>query len=179
MPGSFDSANERKNSMRLTKSFLTGTGAVVLAGLILTLLVPKAAHAIAATLVQVVNTNADPVPTQGILPGAAFSQQCSGIGITSCYLSPPVPAGYQFHSTFQAVSGQLGSQSPIAVQWNYTTAGIVTTYFDLLAGLADQGINFISTPGHDLYLDANTTSFCSVPGSAIYFSCQMNGYLTH
>ena len=165
--------------MKFAKSFLTGSGALVLAGLILTLLVPRAAHAIAATLVQVVNTNADPVPTQGILPGAAFSQQCSGIGITSCYLSPPVPAGYQFHSTFQSVHGQLGSQAA-EVLWNYTTAGTVTAFYDLLTGLTGPDEqNFTSTPGHDLYLDANTTSFCSVPGSAIYFSCQMNGYLTH
>lgn len=165
--------------MKFAKSLLMGSGAVVLAALILTLLVPRAAHAIAATLVQVVNTSADPVPTQGIMPGAAFSQQCSGVGQSSCTLSPPVPAGYQFHSTFQAFSGQLGGVSPISVQWNYTTAGIVTTYFDLLAGFAYWGINFASTPGHDLYLDANTTSSCSVPVSAIYMSCQMNGYLTH
>jgi hypothetical protein len=54
--------------MKFAKSFLTGSGALVLAGLILTLLVPRAAHAIAA-MVQVVNTSADPVPTQSILPG--------------------------------------------------------------------------------------------------------------
>jgi hypothetical protein len=48
--------------MKLAKSFLTGTGALVLAGLVLSLLAPKAAHAIAATMVLVENTAATPVP---------------------------------------------------------------------------------------------------------------------
>ena len=48
--------------MKFAKSILTGTGAVVLAGLILVALVPKAAHAVAATAVQVVNSPSSPVP---------------------------------------------------------------------------------------------------------------------
>ena len=35
--------------MKFAKSFLMGTGAVVLAGLVLTLVAPKAAYAIVAT----------------------------------------------------------------------------------------------------------------------------------
>jgi hypothetical protein len=49
--------------MKFVKSILMGTGGVVLAGLILALLIPKAAHAIAATAVQVVNTSAAPAIT--------------------------------------------------------------------------------------------------------------------
>lgn len=52
--------------MKFAKSILMGTGSLVLAGLILTLLVPKAAHAIAATAVQVMNTIASPVPNQNV-----------------------------------------------------------------------------------------------------------------
>jgi hypothetical protein len=48
--------------MKFAKSILTGTGAVVLAGMILTLLAPRAAHAVAATAVQVVNSSSSPVP---------------------------------------------------------------------------------------------------------------------
>jgi hypothetical protein len=50
--------------MKFAKSILTGTGAVILAAMILALLAPKAAHAIAATLVQVANTAANPAITQ-------------------------------------------------------------------------------------------------------------------
>ena len=49
--------------MKFVKSLLMGTGAVVLAGSVLALLVPKAVHAIAATAVQVVNTSASPAVT--------------------------------------------------------------------------------------------------------------------
>lgn len=52
--------------MKFAKSFLMGTGAVVLAGLVLTLVAPKAAHAIAATLVQVTNTSSNPVINQDV-----------------------------------------------------------------------------------------------------------------
>jgi hypothetical protein len=52
--------------MKFPKSILTGTGAVVLAGLILALLATKAAHAVAATLVQVTNTAANPVVVQDV-----------------------------------------------------------------------------------------------------------------
>jgi hypothetical protein len=52
--------------MKFAKSILMGTGAVVLAGLILTLLAPKAAHAIVATAVSVVNTSSNPVPVSSI-----------------------------------------------------------------------------------------------------------------
>jgi hypothetical protein len=58
--------------MKFAKSLLTGTCAVMLAGLFLTLLAPKAAHAIAATLVQVTNTTANPVPTAPAVPGNPF-----------------------------------------------------------------------------------------------------------
>jgi hypothetical protein len=52
--------------MKLAKSILAGTGALVMAGLILALLAPKAAHAIAATAVHVMNTSASPVPNQNV-----------------------------------------------------------------------------------------------------------------
>jgi len=46
--------------MKFLKSYLMGTGAVVLAGLLLTLVAPRAAHAIAATAVLVQNTSSNP-----------------------------------------------------------------------------------------------------------------------
>ena len=57
--------------MKFAKSILAGTGAVVLAGLILTMLVPKAAHAVAATAVQVMNPTSNPAVTQSITTQAS------------------------------------------------------------------------------------------------------------
>jgi hypothetical protein len=50
--------------MKFLKSLLMGTGSVVLAGLVLALLAPKAVHAVVATAVQVVNTSASPAFTE-------------------------------------------------------------------------------------------------------------------
>jgi hypothetical protein len=65
--------------MKFTKSALMGVGGVLLAGLILTLIAPKAAHAIAATAVQVTNTTGNPVINQDT------SQQASEIVNLACY----------------------------------------------------------------------------------------------
>ena len=65
--------------MKFAKFILTGAGAIVLAGLILTLLAPKAAHAIAATAIQVMNTSTSPVPVdEDNSARHAFTLQCEG-----------------------------------------------------------------------------------------------------
>ena len=71
--------------MKNVKSILIGTGSFVLAGMILTMVAPKAAHALAATLVQVTNTTANPVPTAPAVPGTPFFglMQLSGYGAQS------------------------------------------------------------------------------------------------
>jgi hypothetical protein len=68
--------------MKFLKSLLMGTGGVVLAGLVLALLAPKAVHAVAATAVQVVNTPVSPAIT------AEVSLQASQIVTVSCTLEP-------------------------------------------------------------------------------------------
>jgi hypothetical protein len=52
--------------MKNAKSILMGTGSFVLAGLILTVFAPKAAHSLAAALVQVANTAANPALTESV-----------------------------------------------------------------------------------------------------------------
>jgi hypothetical protein len=93
--------------MKFVKSILMGTGAVVLAGLILTLLAPKAAHAIVATAVSVVNTAAAPAVTQdvGKLAGQAVQVWCP-FSVIGCYPFPTfsgpaytVPAGHSLMVT--------------------------------------------------------------------------------
>jgi hypothetical protein len=67
--------------MKFLKSLLMGTGAVVLAGLVLALLAPKAVHAVVATAVQVVNTSANPAITEDT------SRQASQIVTLTCHFS--------------------------------------------------------------------------------------------
>jgi hypothetical protein len=85
--------------MKFLKSLLMGTGGVVLAGLVLALLAPKAAHAVVATAVQVVNTSANPAITEDA------SRQASQIVTISCTLTterfPPACASF-------LPNGQLG-----------------------------------------------------------------------
>ena len=104
--------------MKFAKSFLTGTGALVLAGLVLSLLAPKAAHAIAATMVLVENTAASPVPNLDTERNArvpyesAGSEFCEG---TCSGGSTAVPAGYRL--VVQSVSlGASSLQSAFAGQ---------------------------------------------------------------
>lgn len=66
--------------MKFLRSLLMGTGGVVLAGLVLALLAPRAVHAVVATAVQVVNTSASPAITQDT------SRQASQIVTVSCAL---------------------------------------------------------------------------------------------
>ena len=47
-------------------------GFVVLAAALVSALAPKATHALVATLVQVTNTIANPVPTAPAVPGSQF-----------------------------------------------------------------------------------------------------------
>ncbi len=71
--------------MKFVNSIALGSGGIVLALLSVVLISPKAAHAIAATLVQVTNTTANPVPVQQAAPGTPFFglMQLSGTGAQS------------------------------------------------------------------------------------------------
>jgi hypothetical protein len=71
--------------MKFLKSLLMGTGGVVLAGLVLALLAPKAVHAVVATAVQVVNTSANPAITEDT------SRQASQIVTIQCQTLPSSP----------------------------------------------------------------------------------------
>jgi hypothetical protein len=67
--------------MKFLKSLLMGTGCVVLAGLVLALLAPRAVHAVVATAVQIVNTSASPAITEDT------SRQASQIVTIQCVMS--------------------------------------------------------------------------------------------
>jgi hypothetical protein len=67
--------------MTFAKRLLMVAGTVALAGILGALLAPKAAHGIVATLVQVVNTSGNPVPT--VMSGTPFEAAiCHAFGPT-------------------------------------------------------------------------------------------------
>ncbi|MGA3010057.1 MAG: hypothetical protein ABSD72_07325 [Terracidiphilus sp.] len=71
--------------MKFAKPALMLVGCVLLTGLTLTLFAPKTVHALAAALVQVTNTDANPVPTTTAAPVSPFFAllQLSGTGSQS------------------------------------------------------------------------------------------------
>jgi len=58
--------------MKFAKPALTVIGGVLLVVLIFPILAPKTVHALAAALVQVTNTDANPVPTTTAVPGTPY-----------------------------------------------------------------------------------------------------------
>jgi hypothetical protein len=108
--------------MKFTRSMLMGTGGL-LAGLTLTLLAPKAAHAVVATLVEVANTTSSPVNNldterNARIPYQSTAYATCGAGISNCFFSPTsVPAGYRL--VVQDVGAYLalnpGSTPPVGV----------------------------------------------------------------
>lgn len=172
---------------RTTQAF---AAAAVLA--VLGLLTPKAAHAVAAALVQVTNTAANPVITQSVNSQAAqtidigcyganpgTSQGCATVSGAGAF-SPPtyaVPANQTLVITavdvqpyFTTTPSQCAGQTSISVTtdgfnrkvWNITGAN--TAHFDYPTG-------FLLSPGQVL---GNAVA----AGDACAASIEMHGYLT-
>jgi hypothetical protein len=133
--------------MKFAKSILTGTGAVVLAGLILALLAPKAAHGIAATAVQVMNTSAAPAITADTskLVSQIVNLQCPNPNpgavfiIYGCYT---VPAGQNLVVTSMTVTPLTGPGAAISLNpsglptiVSVVTPGSVSTQYSWAQGL--------------------------------------------
>jgi hypothetical protein len=78
--------------MKFVKNLCMGIGAVSLAAVLLTLVAPKAVHAAVATLVEIANTAANPVPNTDVnAPGEEPLQTelCSAIGGSGCPTDVP------------------------------------------------------------------------------------------
>jgi hypothetical protein len=169
--------------MKFAKSILTGAGAVVLAGLILALLAPKAAHAIVATAVQVENTVASPVVSQNILPGTPFSMNCN-VMAHICVMAPAVPAGYTFHATyFSAENLDFGGvKAPDEITVSYVSNGNVIGFTEVLAPgnsvtSTSHTVDWYIDPGTNFDVTSDVTA--SVNGALDTFIGTVSGYLTH
>lgn len=150
--------------MKFAKWILMGTGSLVLAGLILTLLVPKAAHAVAATLVQVANTSSNPAMVSSINdPGRVpfFAE----VTLNSCTTSPcihtfaPVPAGHRL--VLQHVSGVVPfsfNALPTYMWVNVFSYGVGSVNFNVpIASSLGSGTTDVFDQPTLFYFDAGQT----------------------
>lgn len=168
--------------MKNVKSILVGTGSFVLAGLILTLVAPRAAHAVVATAVQVMNTRATPVPNQDVDQPArhAFTQSCPlPIGAAFCTMQPPVPAGNVF-VVQTVIADQLDNTLSPAVLYYTTTTNTVGNTVSLPA-VAEYNFpqHALTLANVNIYQDPGTSPSCegSGIGSQVFESCYASGYL--
>lgn len=166
--------------MKLTKPIFMGTGAVVLAGLTLGLLTPKAAHALAAAAVLVENTTSSPVPNQDVdQPGRhAFIQSCSASSSTGCNMVPAIPAGNVFVvQTLTATQIYSVTTNPAALFYGISTHGSSAQVILNSTQEANVPQVFLTSSNLTFYQDPGTTPLCSTNDATISISCFASGYL--
>ncbi len=164
---------------------LMGIGGFALAGL---LLVPKAAHALVATLVQVVNTTANPVPNLDTERNARIPYQSSqfvsassagpnqlGVGFTT------VPAGYRLvaQNVSATLTMELAATAPVGI-----LEDSVTSLHVALPGSAGAVNGTVRRGGFSeqilAYYDAGSSPSMLVIGdfpSGVFQFATLTGYL--
>jgi hypothetical protein len=184
--------------MKFAKSLLIGSGSVLLAGFILTLLAPKALHAVVATLVQVVNTTANPVPNTDVnAPGEeAFQTQiCSAAGTGYACSSDPdnfvVPASTLdgagvkrlVLTTVTGYCNRNSSTDVLEAQITVFAGGTSINYFSpFQPNPTDPGFDLRIMGPAPLYADpgSSISVFTSVSGGGAFCVYTLAGYyVTH
>jgi hypothetical protein len=182
--------------MKFAKSILMGTGAVVLAGLILTLLAPKAAHAIVATAVSVVNTPPVTVVNTTANPGGVLDadkatripyqssivENC-GEGVSRCQFNfTAAPSGYRL--VVENVSAGLvlnaGAAAPVVSLFNsaggnWTFTGVVGQAFATPSGGFNQSVLAYFDPTDGQPTVSLIANLISAPGFSQTIT--LSGYL--
>ncbi len=150
----------------------------------LALVTPRAAHALAAALVQVTNTPANPVPNQDVdAPGRhPFAATCTvGSGGQECSLST-VPANTEYviqTITVILTAGPGLPAQPSAGEFE-TTAGGTTAGVAFFPLINSGGEVASATQSLTAYADPGTTPICAVqtpnflPDSVV--TCTITGY---
>jgi len=172
---------------RLPKSVLS-FGAAALVACLLTLAAPRAAHAVVATLVQVVNTRSTPVPNQDVDHPARhpFTSSCNVLafapqGFVVCYPTPAPPIS-GFETVVQSVNILVnrfsGGGSPSATTLNFFTGG--GSYNQYLP-FVPQGTGFwVAHQPATIYLDPGGNlqclAFISDATTNMMLNCTVTGY---
>jgi hypothetical protein len=174
--------------MKFVKSLLIGTGSVVLAGFVLTLLAPKAVHAVVATAVQVMNTSANPVPNKDVdqpgrhpyTTGCSHNNAPTASEVTCDTVATPVTS----ELVIQGVNlffFPSGTAVPTFLFVQVVTNGTTTT-FNLASVASPDGIYYFSALTTPLYADPGSTITCGGASVARNFqipgiNCTVTGYL--
>lgn len=153
---------------------LLAIGAVALVAMLADMLAPRAARAVVAALVQVTNTEKNPVPVHDVDDGTGFPfqagtflrgsggfLQCSPISVPS---STPDNAPVK-RLVIEYVSGEFlsGSESPILVALQFQQGQTFATV-DLLPVKTGSNSTVVSTPTR-LYLDPGSQLTCLAESS--------------
>lgn len=176
--------------MYFAKRISMFVGFVVLAAIFISVLAPKATHALVATLVQVSNTPSSPVPNKDVdsaahatvVPLGCFASPqpfdggvfCTlGVGGGSAYT---VPAGQRLVIEQLSAFCQTNSNGGIPfIEFNLTEAG--TQVIVPLALTSNQNDEFV-TQAVRYYADPGTTIGSTAAGDAATFcNFYANGYL--
>ena len=171
--------------MKFAQRLFMGIGGLAAAAALLAVVAPKAAHAVTATLVQVVNTRSAPVPNQDVdSPGRhPFQQVCSGTGTQSngiifCEF-PLVPPNEEV--VVQTVSAVLYGTTATPYFTQLTTIGganLINTNIPMIA----QGFGwYVGTQPLTQYIDplstnASCTSYTNIVSPTVLFTCSITGY---
>jgi hypothetical protein len=173
---------------KLPKTVLSfGAGALALGGLILA--APRTAHAIAATLVQVTNTPADPVPNKDVDNPARhpYAANCtaSGTGEISCSPTPLPAAGVEtvIQNVSMFVSRLAGTGTPASTTFFFETGCPIyanylplVTQFDIPGNeggwTANQAMTVYRDPSRGDVCVTNTTDLFT----PVQINCTVTGY---
>jgi hypothetical protein len=155
----FTNTKKEIQMIRLSKS-VGSLGAVALVAGVFTLTVPRAAHAVAAALVQVTNTSANPVLNQDVdaLGRHPFMSSCSAQNI--CFFSA-VPANRELVIQTISVGITIPPTSPPAIAQLQTTTGGTVGYpaqFPVVSTIEGFGSALQSITA---YADPGTTPACT------------------
>jgi hypothetical protein len=153
--------------MKFVQKLLMGIGGLAAAGVLLTLVSPKA-HAIAAALVEVTNTRSAPVPNQDVDAPARhpFALVCRFLTSSVGCNPPPVPANTEF--VIQTVdiigeTGLAGTPWPLSFGIVETLAGGQVTTINIGFPVVNSGGMFgTATQSLTAYADPGVTLFCGI-----------------
>jgi hypothetical protein len=173
--------------MEFAKRLLMVAGALMLAGIVATVIAPKTAHGMVAALVQVVTTPATPVLTEQVNDGIRVPFQtmlcATNPGGSACVFSNTLvvpasvttPGGVTFSNpqlVIEFVSGSCensnGSNQP----------PFFTLKSDVFDSFATQGVPFLASAPVRIYVSTSAFLEANDTGGVPICSVSIHGYLT-
>jgi hypothetical protein len=153
--------------MLFLKRGLMAAGALALAAMLLNFVAPRAAHALVATAVQVMNTPATPIPNKDVDAPARspLTLSCGGTG--QCTTSA-IPAGYTFVLDSYAISAVATVPSVGFLHWTPPGTGVFGE--QLAVALTSVSDRAVAGGNFTMYAAGGTAPYVFVepPGAPMY-----------